>query len=96
MINNAPARNNRGIDEENKGSTATVTGFLSQKPVTLASANLGSCDKNPGMADTTIDTGAIFGKRSQLKEVRSEGRRRKKRSGRHQAGRGETSKNLKN
>jgi hypothetical protein len=91
-IVNAPARNNRGIGEENKGSTATVTGSLFQKPVTLAAANLGSCDKNPGIEDTTIDTGAIFGKRRQLKEVRFEGRRREKWSGRHQAGRGETSK----
>jgi hypothetical protein len=63
MIINAPACNNRGIDEENIGSTATVTGSLFQKPVTLAAANLGSCDKNPGMADTTMDTGAIFGKK---------------------------------
>jgi hypothetical protein len=93
-IVNAPARNNRGIDKENQGLTATVTGSLFQKMVTVAAANLGSCDKNPGMADTTMDKGAIFKKRRQLKEVRSEGRRRKKRSGRHQAGRGETFKKL--
>jgi hypothetical protein len=66
-IINAPARTNTGIDKENKGSTATITGSLFQKLVTLAAANLGSCDKNPGMADTTgmadtrMDTGAIFG-----------------------------------
>jgi hypothetical protein len=29
--------------------------------VTLAAANVGSCDKNPGKADTTINTGAIVG-----------------------------------
>jgi hypothetical protein len=62
-IVNAPARNNRGVDEENKGSPATVTGSLFQKPVTLAAASLGSCDKNPGMADTTMDKGTIFGKK---------------------------------
>jgi hypothetical protein len=33
-----------------------------QKPVTIVAANLGSCDKNPGKADTTIDTGTIFAK----------------------------------
>jgi hypothetical protein len=63
MIGNAPARNNMGINEENKGSTATVTGSLFQKPVTLATANLGPCDKNPGMAYTTMYMGAIFGKK---------------------------------
>jgi hypothetical protein len=61
MIDNAPALNNRGIDEGNKGTTATVTGSTLQKPVTLSAANLGSCDKNPGKADTTINTGAIVG-----------------------------------
>jgi hypothetical protein len=63
MIGNAPARNNKGIDKESQPSATTVTGSLLQKPVTLAAANLGSCDKNPGKADTTINTGAIFGKR---------------------------------
>jgi hypothetical protein len=58
-IDNDPTLNNRGIDQENKGALATVTGSLLQKPVTLAAANLGSCDKNPGKADTTLDTGAI-------------------------------------
>jgi hypothetical protein len=61
-ISNALARNIRGIDEENKGSPATVTSSLFQKPVTLAAANLGSYDKSPDMADTTMDTGAIFEK----------------------------------
>jgi hypothetical protein len=37
--------------------------FSVPKPVTVASANLGACDKNPGMADTTMDKGAIFGKK---------------------------------
>jgi hypothetical protein len=62
-IVNAPARNNRGIDKESQPYTTTVTGSLLQKPVTLAAANLGLCDKNPGKADTTMDTGAIFGKK---------------------------------
>jgi hypothetical protein len=61
-IDNTPARNNRGIDEESRATTTTVTGSLLQKPVTLAVANLGSCDKNPGKADTKIYTGAIFAK----------------------------------
>jgi hypothetical protein len=61
-IDNAPACNNRGIDKETRSTTTTVTGSLLQKPVTLAAANLGSCDNNPGEADTTIDTGAIFAK----------------------------------
>jgi hypothetical protein len=60
-IDNAPALNKRGVDEGNKVTTAHVTGSLLQKPVTLAAANLGSCDKNPGKADTTINTGAIVG-----------------------------------
>jgi hypothetical protein len=62
-IGNAPARNSRGIDKESQPSTTTVTGSLLQKPVTLVAANLRSCDKNPGKADTTMDTGAIFGKK---------------------------------
>jgi hypothetical protein len=95
-IVNAPARNNRGIDKENKGPTATVTGSLFQTPVTLAAANLGSCDKNPCMAYTTMDTGAIFGKKRQLKEVRSEWRRRKKRSGGIRPTAGKHQKKLKN
>jgi hypothetical protein len=48
MIDDALALNNRGIDQEEKEAS-----------VTLAAANLGSCDKNPGKADTTLDTGAI-------------------------------------
>jgi hypothetical protein len=52
-IVNAPARNNRGIHKEYQSPTTTVTGSLSQKQVTLAAANLGSCDKNPVKADTT-------------------------------------------
>jgi hypothetical protein len=59
-IDNAPALNNRGIDQEKKGASATVTNSLLQKLVTLAAANLGSCDKNPGKAYTTLDTGAII------------------------------------
>jgi hypothetical protein len=59
-IDNAPTRNNRGTEEEIRAKTTTVTGSLLQKPVTLAAANLSSCDKNPGKADTTMDTGAIF------------------------------------
>jgi hypothetical protein len=62
-IVNAPARNNRGIDKESQSPTTTVTGSLLHKPVTLAAADLGSCDKNPGEADTTMDTGSIFGKK---------------------------------
>jgi hypothetical protein len=58
-----PAHNNRGIDKESQSPTTTVTGSLLQKPVTLAAANLGSCDKNPGKAYTTMDTGAIFEKK---------------------------------
>jgi hypothetical protein len=61
-INNAPACNNRGIDKETRATTTNVISSLLQKPVTLAADNLGSCDKNPGKADTTIDTGAIVGK----------------------------------
>jgi hypothetical protein len=60
-IDNAPALNNRGIDKDKAVTTATVTSSLLQKTVTLASANLGSCDKNPGKADTILDTGAIVG-----------------------------------
>jgi hypothetical protein len=62
-IVNAPARNNRGIDKESQSPTTPVTGSLLQKPVTLSAANLGSCYKNPGKADSTIDTGAIFEKK---------------------------------
>jgi hypothetical protein len=62
-IVNAPARNNRGIDQDKAVTTATATGSLLQKPVTLAAANLGSYDRNPGKADTTMNTGAIFGKK---------------------------------
>jgi hypothetical protein len=58
-----PAHNNRGIDEDSQSPTTTVTSSLLQKPVTLAAANLGSCDKDPGKADTTMDTGAIFKKK---------------------------------
>jgi hypothetical protein len=55
---------NRGINKESYSPTTIVTGSLLQKPVTLASVNLGSCDKKPGQADTTIDTaGAIFQKK---------------------------------
>jgi hypothetical protein len=61
-IDNAPARNNRGIDEGNRAPAVTVNGSLLKKPVTLAAANLGSCEKNPGKAYTTIDMGAIFEK----------------------------------
>jgi hypothetical protein len=60
-IGNAPSLNNRIIDQEKAVTTATATGSLLQKPVTLAAANLGSCDKNPGKADTILDTGAIVG-----------------------------------
>jgi hypothetical protein len=62
-IFNAPARNNMGMDKESQSLTTTVTGSLSQKPVTLAAANLGSCDNNPGEAETTMGTGAIFEKK---------------------------------
>jgi hypothetical protein len=62
-IINAPDRNSRGIDKESQPSTTTVTGSLLQKLVTLAAANLGSCDKNPGKADTKMNTGAIFRKK---------------------------------
>jgi hypothetical protein len=62
-IVNAPACNNRGINQESQPSTTTVAGSLLQKLVTLAAANLGSCDKNPGMADTKMDTGTIFEKK---------------------------------
>jgi hypothetical protein len=44
------------------GTTATVTGYILQKLVTVAAGNLGSCDKNPGKADTKDETGAIVGK----------------------------------
>jgi hypothetical protein len=54
-IDNAPALNNRGINQEKKGASDTVTGSLLQKPVTLAAANLGSYDKSPGKADTTVN-----------------------------------------
>jgi hypothetical protein len=40
-IDNAPALNNRGINQDKAGTIATVTGSLLQKPVTLAAANLG-------------------------------------------------------
>jgi hypothetical protein len=60
-IDNSPALNNRGIDQDKSVTTATATGSLLQKPVMLAAANLGSCDKNPGKADTILDTGAILG-----------------------------------
>jgi hypothetical protein len=59
--NHAPALNNSGIDQDKTVTTATATGSLLQKPVTLEAANLGSCDKNPGKADTILDTGAIVG-----------------------------------
>jgi hypothetical protein len=62
-IVNVPACNNRGIDKESQSPTTTVTGYLLQKPVTLAAVNLDSCSKNPGKADTTMDTGAIFRKK---------------------------------
>jgi hypothetical protein len=58
-IDTFPALNNRGIVQEKTGTTATVTGSLLQKPVTVAAGNLGSCDKNPGKADTKDETGAI-------------------------------------
>jgi hypothetical protein len=38
-IDNAPAYNNRGIDEGNRAPTATVWCSLLQKRVTLAAAN---------------------------------------------------------
>jgi hypothetical protein len=58
-IDNAPALNNRGIDQDKSVTTANATGPLLHKQVTLAAANLGSCNKNPGKADTIIDTGAM-------------------------------------
>jgi hypothetical protein len=61
-IKNVPAINNRGIDEEKTCTTATVTGSLLQKSVTVAAGNLGSCDKNPGKEDTKDKTGAIVEK----------------------------------
>jgi hypothetical protein len=60
-INNAPALNKRGIGEGNKVTSATVTGSLLHKLVTLTAANLGSCDKNLGKANTIIDMGVIVG-----------------------------------
>jgi hypothetical protein len=57
-----PLAKTGGIDEETRSTTITVTGSLLQKPVTIAAASLGSCDKNPGKVDTAIDTGAIFAK----------------------------------
>jgi hypothetical protein len=62
MIDNDAAINNRGIDQEKEVTSATVTGSLLQKPVSLAAAHPGSCDKNPGKADITLDTGAIIRK----------------------------------
>jgi hypothetical protein len=59
-IDNAPALNNRDIDQDKAVTPATATGSLLQKPVTLAAANLGSCDKNPGKVDTILNTGAII------------------------------------
>jgi hypothetical protein len=90
MINNAPARNNRGINEETRATTTTLTGSLLQKPVTLSAANLGSCDKNPGKADTTIDTGAIFEKKGGSLQIWFDPRGDGAKSVRRQAGRGET------
>jgi hypothetical protein len=67
-IDNGPALNNRGIDQDKAVTTATVTGSLLQKPVILAAANLGSCDKNPDKADTILDTGTIVGNEGGNKE----------------------------
>jgi hypothetical protein len=62
-IDNSPALNNRGINQDKAVTTATATDSLLQKPLTLAAANLGSCDKNPGKADTILDMGAFVGKK---------------------------------
>jgi hypothetical protein len=100
-IDNAPARNNRGINEGSRAPAATVTGSLLQKWVTIVAANLGSCDKNPGKADTTIDTGAIVGNEGGIIQSWFDPRGdREKRSGVDKGGigpvAGENSNNLKN
>jgi hypothetical protein len=58
-IDNAPDHNNRGNYQAKTCETATVTVSLLQKPVTAAAGNQGSCDKNPGKADTTDEMGVI-------------------------------------
>jgi hypothetical protein len=68
-IDNAPALNTRGINQYKSVTTANVTGSMLQKPVTLAAANLGSCDKNTGKADTILDTGAIVGNEEGNKQI---------------------------
>jgi hypothetical protein len=61
-IDNAPDHNTRVIDRSKSCTTTTVTSSLLQKPVTIASGNQGSCDKNPGQEVTTEETGAIVRK----------------------------------
>jgi hypothetical protein len=60
-FDNALDHNKRGINQAKTCTTTTVTGSLLQKSVTVAAGNQGSCDKNPGQAVHTDETGAIVG-----------------------------------
>jgi hypothetical protein len=96
-IVNAPSCNNMGIYKESQPSTTTVTGSLLQKLVTLAAANLGSCDKNIGKADTTMNTDAIFGKKEAAQRGYTRGATEQKAvGGGIMPNAGKHSKNLKN
>jgi hypothetical protein len=70
-IDNAPTLNNRGIDQEKTGTSATVTGSLLQKPITVAAGNLGSCGMNPGKADTKDETAPSSKKTEATRKVGS-------------------------